>query len=485
MRIRLTGLIFLLLLVSVYALFTFFQEKSKNIIIISIDTLRADHMGCYGYGRETTPGLDAFSREGVVFDHAYTQASSTLPAHSSLFTSTYPDMHGVINTKDSLPSELTTLAQLLLKKGYDTAAFVNASWFHPKFKLDRGFRYYDYYHDLRVKPLGNKIKIGRNAEETNASVYQWLEKHGEAPFFLFIHYFDVHSDWNRLPYESSPPFIRMFSSGYSGDFKGGEAGVYASRYLLKVNRERIRLDPDDRNYIMDLYDEGIAFADFHISAFLKNLKQVGLLDDSLIIITADHGEEFQEHGQFLHEQAYEELIHVPLIIRMPNAENPINRNLGERLLSLFKKRKKVFPANRIKTLVQNIDIMPTVLDVAGIDKPPYVRGRSLLKMINGMSAESTYIFSRNTSGTQYAVRKDAWKLFFFPAENKTALFNIVADPAETNDLSGTEIKIREKLKKVLFQWKTECEEIQSRFQLDKIEIDDTTKEELRSLGYIE
>ena len=148
MRMRLTGLIALLILVSAYALSIFFQEKRKNIIIISIDTLRADHMGCYGYGRDTTPGLDAFSREGVVFDHAYTQASSTLPAHSSLFTSTYPDMHGVINTKDSLPSELTTLAQLLLKKGYDTAAFVNAGWLHPKFKIDRGFRYYDFYHDL-------------------------------------------------------------------------------------------------------------------------------------------------------------------------------------------------------------------------------------------------------------------------------------------------------------------------------------------------
>ncbi len=352
MRIRLTGLFFLLLLVSAYAFFTFSQEKSKNIIIISIDTLRADHMGCYGYGRDTTPGLDAFSREGVVFDHAYTQASSTLPAHSSLFTSAYPDMHGVINSKDSLPSELMTLAQLLLKKGYDTAAFVNAGWLHPKFKLDRGFRYYDFYHDSRMKPLGDKIKIGRNAAETNAAVYQWLEKHWENPFFLFIHYFDVHSDWNRLPYDSFPPFSRMFSSGYVGDFKGGEAGEYASRYLLKLNRDRIRLDQDDRNYIMDLYDEGIASADFHISVFLKNLKQMGLLDDSLVIITSDHGEEFQEHGQVLHEQAYEELIHVPLIIRMPNAENSIKRNPGERLLALFKKRKKVFPANRVKTLVQ-------------------------------------------------------------------------------------------------------------------------------------
>jgi arylsulfatase len=485
MRIRLAGLIFLLLLVSAYALFTFFQEKSKNIIIISIDTLRADHMGCYGYERDTTPGLDAFSREGIVFDHAYTQASSTLPAHSSLFTSAYPDMHGVINTKDSLPSEFMTLAQLLLKKGYNTAAFVNAGWLHPKFKLDRGFRYYDYYNDLQMKPQSDKIKIGRNAEETNAAVYKWLEKHGETPFFLFIHYFDVHSDWSRLPYESSLPFSRMFSSGYSGDFKGGEAGVYASSYLSKVNRDRIRLDPDDRNYIMDLYDEGIAFADFHISSFLKNLKQMDLLDDSLIIITADHGEEFQEHGQVLHEQAYEELIHVPLIIRMPNAGNSIKRNPGERLLSLFKEQKKIFPAKRVKTLVQHIDIMPTVLDIAGIDKPPYVRGRSLLKVINGLPVQPASIFSRNTSGTQYVVRNDTWKLFFFPAENKTVLYNIVADPAETNDLSGTEVKIREKLKKELFQWKIECEEIQSRFQSDKIELDETTKEELRSLGYIE
>jgi arylsulfatase A-like enzyme len=215
------------------------------------------------------------------------------------------------------------------------------------------------------------------------------------------------------------------------------------------------------------------------------LKQMDLLDDSLIIITADHGEEFQEHGQVLHEQAHEELIHVPLIIRMPNAENSIKRNPGERLLSLFKEQKKIFPAKRVKTLVQHIDIMPTVLDIAGIDKPPYARGRSLLKVINGISAEPMYIFSRNTSGTQYAVRNDIWKLFFFPEENKTVLYNIVADPAETNDLSGTEIKIREKLKKVLFQWFNECEEIRSRCQSDKIEIDGTTKEELRALGYIE
>ncbi len=107
------------------------------------------------------------------------------------------------------------------------------------------------------------------------------------------------------------------------------------------------------------------------------------------------------------------------------------------------------------------------------------------RVINGSPAQPASIFSRNTSGTQYVVRNDTWKLFFFPAENKTVLYNMAADPAETNDLSGTEVKTREKLKKVLLQWKTECEEIQSRFQLDKIEIDDTTKEELRSLGYIE
>jgi len=485
MRIRLTGLVVLLLLVSGYAFFVFSQEKRKNIIIISIDTLRADHMGSYGYGRDTTPGLDAFSCEGIVFDRAYTQASSTLPAHSSLFTSTYPDMHGVINIRNSLPSGLMTLAQLLSENGYDTAAFVNASWFHPKFNLNQGFRYYNYYHDLQSKSQGDDIKIGRNAKETNIAVYKWLEKHWENPFFLFIHYFDVHSDWNRLPYESSLPFSRMFSSGYSGDFKGGEDGVYASRYLLKVNRDRIKLDPVDRNYIMDLYDEGIAFADYHISDLLNNLKQMGLLDDSLVIITSDHGEEFQEHGQVLHEQVYEELIHVPLIIRMPKAENSIKRNLVERFLSLFKEQKKSSQVKRIKTPVQNIDIMPTVLDIAGIDKPLYARGRSLLKEINGMPAESKYIFSRNTSGSQYAVRNDAWKLLFFPEENKTVLYNIVADPGETKDLSVTEVKTKEKLKKVLTQWKTECEEIQSKFKSDKIEIDDTTKEELKSLGYIE
>jgi arylsulfatase A-like enzyme len=135
--------------------------------------------------------------------------------------------------------------------------------------------------------------------------------------------------------------------------------------------------------------------------------------------------------------------------------------------------------------VQHIDIMPTVLDIAGIDKPPSVRGRSLLKVINETPAESESIFSRNTSGTQYVVRNDTWKLFFFPAENKTVLYNIAADPAETIDLSGTEIKTSEKLKKELLQWKTECEEIRSRYQSDKIEIDETTKEELRSLGYME
>ena len=212
---------------------------------------------------------------------------------------------------------------------------------------------------------------------------------------------------------------------------------------------------------------------------------MNLLNDSLIIITADHGEEFQEHGRVLHEQVYEELIHVPLIIRMPNAEKPVKKNLKERLFSLFKEQKEILSVKRIKTLVQHIDIMPTVLDIAGIDKPPYARGESLLKVINGMSAESTYIFSRNTSGSQYAVRNDTWKLLFFPVENKLVLYNIVDDPAETMDLSGTEIKTREKLKRVLFQWKKECEKVRSKSQSDEIELDDTVKEELKSLGYIE
>jgi arylsulfatase len=425
-------------------------------------------MGFYGYDRKTTPHLDEFATTAISFDRAYTPASHTLPAHVSLFTSLYPDTHGVTRMKDALSPNVETLAGILLESGYETAAFLNAGWLHPKFGLDRGFATYDFYHDLKVKRSLGIPRFGRNAEETNEAVFEWLDRTPSSPFLLFVHYFDVHSDWERLPYDAPPPYGTMFVEDYDGGFTGGEKGVHASKYLLKMNEEDIRLSDSDRDYVKGLYDGGIAYTDAQLQQLLAKLETMNLLDNSIVIVTSDHGEEFQEHGMVLHEQVYEELIHVPLMVRLPVAQQLPSVDTEPR---------------RLDGPVQLIDVMPTVLDYLGIEPPGAPQGRSLRPLIEGHDASGRRIYARNIDATQYAIVEGTWKLVYEAESRNTKLFDLAADPAEAQARTDDE-KTAELLANLL-EWIETAQEMGQAVQSETVEIDEQTREALKALGYIE
>ena len=446
--------------------------KSPNIVLISIDDLRADHLGCYGYRRNTSPNIDSFAKRNILFKNCYVHQPWTLTSHISMVTSLYPITHSV-DMSHILDQAIVTLAEVLESEGYMTLGFVSAGpWMAAKYGLGQGFKIYC------------SGELGESAEDKNAFIRKYLEKYKEKNLFLFIHYFDVHSDSNKLPYDAPDPFNNLFSNGYSGIFQGGEKGIFASKYLKYVNKNQIKLREDDLNYIISLYDNGIAYMDKYIGDLFEILKDADIFDNSLIVITADHGEEFQEHGYMLHANPYyyEEIIRVPLIVKLPRAH------------SNFKNSKV---GKVIDGLVESIDIMPTIIDLLGVEKPK-MQGKSLMGLINSDERGKEYIFGFGSGGNLF-VRTERWKMLNDSSlkEDRFKLFDLRNDPMERVNLIGKGLTIEDRLKRKL---KEEIEKSQKlRKELlnreaisgDKdrsykgVSLTQKEKEELRALGYLQ
>ena len=433
------------------------QTKSpKGIILISLDTLRADHLGIYGYRRNTSPSIDAFARESIIFEQAVVQAPNTLPSHMSIMTSLYPSFHGVSSVKNEqcLADEHLTLAELLREGGYRTAAFVDGGWMRAVFGFNQGF---DIYDDQRggITHILPKVK-------------KWLNKHKSEPFFLFMHCYDIHS-----PYDPPPPYDTIFHDfTYTGHFIPNNKNLEAAAWKgLKVSDKDLR-------HIIALYDGGIRYTDEKIGKFLSYLKDTGLEDQSLIIITSDHGEEFKEHGSFLHWQLYyRPNLQVPLIVRIPNYP-----------------RKGI----RINELVQSIDLLPTILEIAGLPAYPEAQGRSLFPLIkrkknflNRFFWQILHPFKKDAN-TSFAEFKDNYdhvrsiitqdyQLIHKAKSDVMHLFNIKADPLTQNNIAEDHNDIIEQL---LLQSNQVFSLIPS-YKASTITLDEETRNQLKALGYIQ
>ncbi|MDP8235256.1 MAG: sulfatase, partial [Candidatus Erginobacter occultus] len=322
------------------------KPEPVNVLLISIDSLRADHVGAYGYGRETTPEIDRLAQNAAIFENHVSTTSWTLPAHISLFTGQEISAHGVATDGFSLHPAVPTLAESLLAAGYRTAAFCSSPYMNPAFGFARGF---DLYHNIDTEKedfvdtvLPSETERDRVHRETTSPriaelAENWLEENSSEPFFLFLHFWDPHYD-----YDPPPPHDRIFNPGYGGDIDG--------RDYIHNDRVHPGMDPEDLERIIALYDGEIAFTDKHIGMVIEKLKELDLFDRTLIVITGDHGDEFFEHGNKGHRLTlYEEVIRVPLIIRIPE---------------------KVNRSGRVETTVGIIDIAPTILDRLGVSPPP-------------------------------------------------------------------------------------------------------------------
>jgi arylsulfatase A-like enzyme len=266
----------------------------NKVVLISLDTLRADHLGAYGYSRNTSPSIDAFARESFVFDRTLAPAPNTPPSQMSMMTSLYPGRHGFTGNNDALAPEIETLAQRLRKAGLQTAGFVDGGFLSAEFGFARGFDVYD--------------DEGGGLAEILPRAIRWLDTHDEDPFFLFLHTYDIHA-----PYISPAPFDGMFhETPYDGDV------IPTSQRLAKLFMDPSALTPEILRHFVDSYDEGIRYADSKMGDLIRYLDQRGRLEDTLVIITSDHGEEFGEHGSVIHWQLYyQPNLRVPLIVRPP------------------------------------------------------------------------------------------------------------------------------------------------------------------------
>lgn len=362
----------------------------KNLLLISIDTVRADRLGCYGYEAGTTPTIDLVAGGGVLFENAIAPAPLTLPAHATLLTGLYPHVHGIRdNSAARLTGKALTLAEIMRNNGYRTAAFVGSFILDSRFGLDQGFDSYD--DEMISTPVpGAPLPTGargaqltrispRPASEVTGRALAWLGQNVEERFFLWVHYFDPH-----YPYTPPAPF--------AGRFPGSP------------------------------YDGEIAFVDHNLRILLDELQKSGLLDRTLIVITGDHGESLGEHGEETHSVfTYESTIRVPLILRYPGT----------------------LPSGaRIAVPVSLADVMPTVLDILGIEYAGDTSGESLIRIIGGGGPKERSIYSESMfSFLTYGwsriecIRGSRWK---YVRSTIPELYDLTADPAETRNLAGSE-----------------------------------------------
>ncbi len=372
-----------------------------NVLLISIDTLRADHLGVYGYPRPVSPNIDQFAHESVLFDRNINTGGGTLPVHTSMFTSLPPTVHGVLaDNNQRLSPQRITLAEQLRAAGYQTRGYTGGGFVRAKFGLGKGF---DYFYDL-----------GGNFQVELPMLYQWLDAYRGGKFFLFLHTYDVHSGFDRLPYDHGPVYNARFTAGYRGSFDGCRGGLCASQLLLAVNHlpaeaRRQAFSAADIDYMRGLYDGGIAYVDAQLWELFHRLRALGLWDKTIIVLTADHGEEFADHGHFLHEQNYEEIARVPLIIHFPH---------------------QAFGGRRVSELVSTLDVMPTVLDALGIPINREAEGRSVLPLLTAGQEGRGWVYM---AGGREILRTPLWTLLV-AGDRPAELYDLQHDRRELDNV---------------------------------------------------
>lgn len=385
------------------------EDRPLNVLIIGVDTLRPDHLGCYGYRRNTSPAIDRLAGEGILFENVVSQSPWTLPSFATVFTSLYPSQHGATSAVNGMRTAFPTMGTILKERGYATGAIVNATVLRPEYGVNRGFDYYD------PTPLE-----GRIADGTTLDALRWIDLNSHKPFFLFAHYFDPHE-----PYAPPAPYDTL----YRGEYQGRIGNTFVlHEHLPGVVGTRFddlrTLTAGDWGRIEALYDGEIAFTDVAIDSLIRGIRDRGLDENTLIVFLSDHGEEFFEHEGFGHGHAlFNEVIRVPLIVSLPG---------------------RLPQGRRISRQVRLVDVMPTVLDLLDIEVESRCEGVSLVPLLEGRGAAETRQEALLTPQVAYSegllrgperksVTSYPWKLVYYLDTREHRLFNLEEDPGETID----------------------------------------------------
>ena len=483
-----------------------------NIILITLDTVRADHVSSYGYTRETTPNLDSFSQEGVLYKHAYATASWTLPSHASLFTGMYPNKHGAHynsnvvfqyfdktqrgekfaleqlfkNAFAFFKEENHTLAEILSERGYRTAGVIGGIMCSALWGTGQGFAYYNekisnIVHDIKIFLIYQTVRlvlplddflcqygyhVKRLASRVNEAAFQWLEKNYDQPFFLFLNYFDAHD-----PYLPPPPYDKYFGEIDKSILRkynpeGGPSYITSERTLsqLVIDGHK-RLSPEEKNLFISLYDGEIRYLDDCLNALFEKLKALKIYDNSLIIVTSDHGEAFGEHNKMYHSiTLYEEVLRVPLIVKYPYSSR---RGVVEKKVSL-------------------VDIFPTVLTLLGYPLPAGIDGEPIDDSDHPIIAE-VYTDLNVAMSTSRRYLRDLKAVYqgkdkyIWASNGLNELYDLEKDPGEEGNLIEKFPERAEVMQKTLSQCLVTVE---PPVKNEAIKINKSTEEKLRALGYV-
>ncbi len=403
--------------------------EKPNVVLITLDTTRADHLGCYGNANARTPAIDALAGRGVLFSQAATPVPLTLPAHSSIMTGLYPTFHGVrLNGNSALGQDHTMLAEALSGQGYETAAFIAAFVLDGRWGLNQGFRLYDDQFDLKKFKHLDLAGVQRRGDEVMDAALNWLDGHKDRPFFTWIHLYDAHS-----PYEPPEPLLSEFRArGLPG-----------------------------------LYDGEIAFADQQVGRFASWLQNSGLDQKTIVVIAGDHGESLGGHGEGTHGYfVYDSVLHVPLIVTTPFED---------------------LHGVRVDSQVSLVDIFPTVFALAGIPASTRVHGRSLLPlMYRRADPQQVYAYGESMApNLQYgwsalhSLRSSRYKFISAP---RPELYDLTNDPEESTNIADREQMIARDMSRELDHLIDETS--QGAPSPETANLDSETVARLRSLGYV-
>lgn len=396
-------------------------DERPNVLLITLDTVRVDRLGCYGHAAARTPNIDALARRGVRFDRAYAHTPYTLPSHATMLTGLYPNGHGLhVNFQGAVHQDSPSLSSTMQQNGYETGAFVASGVLDRRFGLARGF---DVYDDLSDRPLDASQQVERAADEVTANAVKWLANLKASPFLAWVHYYDAHDP--HLP----PEGFRDFD---------------------------------------DLYDGEIAFVDSQVGRLLAELERTGRLANTIVIVTADHGEAFGEHDEEGHGLlVYDTTMHIPLIVAGPDPIRPAT----------------------VEQTVGLVDLYPTIVAAARMTALPAVasalEGRSFLPALQGqempaipLQIESEYPLRAYGWAPLYGLIHERWKYIRAPSEE---LYDLVDDPLEANNLSGAEPDLRERLAAQL----TRLRETGPRRDAQAVHLGLDARNALSALGYVE
>ncbi len=410
-----------------------------NVVLIALDTLRADHLTAYGYERQTSPALARFARRGVVFERAYSQAPWTLPSFASIFTGLRPSRHGVVRERLALRAATRTLQGALRKAGYVTAGFHDGAYLSKGYGFHHHFDHYQRIQGLRDLPV----------------VTQWLETPRERPFFLFLHTYDVHA-----PYGSVPEHYR---GAFAADGGHGRLDLIDKKPLQIWRQHKKPFSAADFQRMVDLYDGEIRFVDDRLASLFRTLDDTELSEQTLVILLSDHGEEFGDHGKFEHRNGhvYRELTQVPLVFVGPG----------------------IAAARRVHEVVETVDVMPTVLELAGV-AAGNVDGESLVPWLRADSPprETEWGYALSEAHGRHrarALRTRDWALVH--ARRKGwKLFDLRSDPQEKHDVKDAHPHVVARLRPIL----AELSSKPARESASPAKPDSETLERLQALGYV-